>query len=83
MRFFTLTNVTVNSGGTGYTTPHILLVGGGGSGATAVARVSQGVIIGIILTNPGSGYTSAPTVVIRDPSPRAKGASATINYVSP
>ena len=81
--FFTLTNVTVNSGGSGYTTPHVLLVGGGGTGATAVARVSQGVIIGIILTNPGSGYTSAPTVVIRDPSPRAKRASATINYVSP
>ncbi len=78
-----LNSVTVISGGTGYTTPHILLVGGGGTGATAVARVSQGVIIGIVLTNPGSGYTTSPIVVIRDPSPRAKGATATVNYASP
>ena len=78
-----LTGVTLVSGGSGYTTPHILLVGGGGTGATAVARVSQGVVIGIVLTSPGSGYTSAPTVVIRDPSPRAKGASATITYANP
>ncbi len=78
-----LNSVTVISGGTGYTTPHILLVGGGGTGATAVARVSQGIIIGIVLTNPGSDYTEPPVVVLRDPSPRAKGATATVNYVSP
>jgi hypothetical protein len=73
-----LNKVTVTSGGTGYTTPHIFLEGGGGTGATAVARVSQGVIIGIVLTNPGTGYTSTPTVIIREPSPRAKGATATV-----
>jgi len=73
-----LNNVSVTSGGSGYTTPHIILEGGGGTGATAVARVSQGVIIGITLTNPGSGYTSPPTVIIREPSPRAKGATATV-----
>ena len=64
------------SGGSGYTTPAIILSGGGGTGATATARVSNGVIFGIVLTNPGTGYTSAPSVSIRDPSPRAKGASA-------
>ena len=78
-----LNGVTVISGGTGYTTPHIFLVGGGGTGATAVARVSQGVIIGIVLTNPGSGYTAPPVVVIREPIPRAKGATATVNYANP
>ena len=50
------------------------MITGVGTGATATARVSQGVIIGITLTNPGTGYTTAPTVTIRDPSPRAKGA---------
>ena len=65
------------SGGVGYTTPHVVLSGGGGTGATATARVSQGVILGLVLTNPGTGYTSAPTVTLRDPSPRAKGAVAT------
>ena len=78
-----LTGATVSSGGSGYTTPHVLLVGGGGTGAAATARVSQGVIFGIVLTNPGSGYTSPPTITFRDPSPRAKGAIATINYASP
>jgi parallel beta-helix repeat protein len=74
----TLTGITVISGGSGYTTPHIILEGGGGTGATATARVSNGVIFGIVLTNPGNGYTSVPNVVFRDPSPRAKGASATV-----
>jgi subtilase family serine protease len=64
------------SGGGGYTTPVIILSGGGGTGATATARVSNGVIFGVMLTSQGTGYTSAPSVSIRDPSPRAKGASA-------
>ncbi len=72
-----ITGFTLVSGGSGYTTPAIILSGGGGTGATATARVSNGVIIAIVLTNPGNGYTSAPTVTIRDPSPRAKGAIAT------
>ncbi len=75
---FALTGVTVISGGSGYTTPVILLLGGEGTGATATARVSNGVILFVVLTNPGDGYTSAPNVVFRDPSPRAKGAWATI-----
>ena len=54
----------------------MLLVGGGGSGASATARVSNGVIFGVVLTNPGSGYNSVPNVVFRDPSPRARGAAA-------
>ena len=72
-----LTGFTVTNGGSGYTTPTILLTGGGGTGATATARVSGGVITGLVLTNTGTGYTSAPTVSIRDPSPRARGALAT------
>jgi hypothetical protein len=71
-----LSSINLLSGGSDYTTPVVLITGGGGSGATATARVSNGVIIGIVVTNPGSGYSSAPTVIIRDPSPRAKGASA-------
>jgi parallel beta-helix repeat protein len=83
MPVISLTGFSVIKGGSGYTTPVVLLVGGGGTGATATARVSQGVIFGVVLTNPGSGYTSPPTIVFRDPSPRAKGATATINYFIP
>jgi subtilase family serine protease len=72
-----ITGFNLVNGGSGYTTPAVVLTGGGGIGATATARVSQGRVIALVLTNAGAGYTSAPTVNIRDPSPRAKGALAT------
>ena len=75
----TLASITVNSGGSHYTTPAILLIGGGGFGATANAHVSNGRIYRIDIINPGSGYMSAPTVVVVDPNPRATGAIATVN----
>jgi FtsP/CotA-like multicopper oxidase with cupredoxin domain len=78
----TLNGFSVTSGGSGYTTPTVILTGGGGTGATATARVSQGVVIALVLTNSGTGYTSAPTVTLRDPSPRAKGAVATAVFTS-
>jgi FtsP/CotA-like multicopper oxidase with cupredoxin domain len=78
----TLNGFSVTNGGSGYTTPHVVLTGGGGTGATAMARVSQGVVIALTLTNPGTGYTSAPTVALKDPSPRAKGAAATATFTS-
>lgn len=57
--------VTVVSPGTGYTSaPTVTISGGGGSGATATATVSNGKITGFNLTSPGSGYNSAPTVTI-------------------
>jgi hypothetical protein len=34
----------------------------GGSGASAVAVVANGNVTGCIITNPGSGYTAAPTI---------------------
>ena len=57
--------VNVTNGARGYTyTPTVILVDGGGSGATASAVVTNGVVTRIDVTNPGSGYTSAPTVII-------------------
>ena len=78
----TLNGFSVTSGGSGYTTPAVVLTGGGGTGATATARVSNGVVLALVLTNAGTGYTSAPTVTLRDPSPRAKGAVATATFTS-
>jgi len=42
--------------------PIVYFGGGGGSGATATATIAGGVVTGVIITNGGSGYTSAPAV---------------------
>lgn len=44
----------------------ITFAGGGGTGALGVASVSatSGKVTGVHITHPGSGYTSAPTVII-------------------
>ena len=58
----------VTDGGYGYTnTPTVKIISGGGSGAQAVAMVSNGVVVGITITDAGIGYTNAPLVVIEPP----------------
>jgi uncharacterized protein YuzE len=60
-----LDKINITNGGTGYTSaPKITITGGGGSGATATASVTNGVITAINIVNPGSGYTSDPLVTI-------------------
>jgi hypothetical protein len=69
-------SITVNAAGSGYVvnTPlvPVTLSGGGGNGATGVASIGQagstlGKVTAISVTNPGLGYTSAPTVTIGTP----------------
>ena len=63
-----VTSITVDSGGSGYTsTPAVTLNGGGGSGATATANLSGSAVASITVNNPGSGYTSTPAVAIAAP----------------
>lgn len=46
-------------------TPVVTITGGGGTGATAVANIDgSGNLTGITMTNPGIGYTSAPTFAL-------------------
>jgi autotransporter-associated beta strand protein len=72
-----ISSIAVTSGGSGYInqspssppTPgtagtFVDIVGGGGTGATAYATVSAGAVTGITISNPGSGYTSMPTIFI-------------------
>lgn len=75
--------ITVTNPGSHTTIPTITISGGGGTGATAVP-VFSGIpaagnalpLLGIAITNAGSGYTSAPTVTI---SSGGASATATIN----
>ncbi len=60
--------LNIISGGTGYIDINdiqIVIDGGGGTGATAVvSEITGSAISGVVLTNPGSGYTSEPTVTV-------------------
>jgi hypothetical protein len=73
-------HVGVTSGGSGYgSIPLVSFTGGGGSSAAATATISGGVVTGITVTNVGSSYTSAPTVVLTPRSKTGIDVSA-INY---
>ena len=64
--------ITINNGGSGYTSvPTINFYGGGsvvngGSKARATAVISNGQLTGITINNGGSGYTTAPTVTVSE-----------------
>jgi hypothetical protein len=59
---------TITDDGCGYkNTPLVLILGGGGTGATATAVVSNGVVVNIIITDAGIGYTSIPCIYIYSP----------------
>lgn len=49
--------VIITDGGSGYTSvPAITIYGGTGTGATAVATISNGSVVNVLITNPGEGY---------------------------
>ncbi len=66
-----VTGITITDPGSHTSIPTITISGGGGSGATAVP-VFNGIpsssnalpLLGIVVTNAGTGYTSVPTVTI-------------------
>jgi fibronectin-binding autotransporter adhesin len=66
------TIVPVEVGGGYISTPVVTLIGGGGTGATAIAVLGTGATVGqvvsYIITNPGSGYNTSPTVSVVPPT---------------
>jgi hypothetical protein len=58
--------------------PTVSFIGGTGSGATAIATVSGGVVTGVTITSRGS-YTVAPTGVSFTPVGGGSGAAATVS----
>ena len=62
---FTITALTlVDSGGPYLTEPVVRIISESGTGATARAFISNGKVNRIVLLKPGTGYLSAPTVII-------------------
>ena len=77
-----VTSVAVGgAGGSGYVSASTTVTFGapqvaGGVQATGTATISGGVIAGITITNPGSGYTSAPSVAIAGVGAGATGTAS-------
>ena len=75
-------DITISSGGSAYSTnanATVTITGGNGSGATAAAVVTNNVVTSVYLTNPGSGYTTSPTITLVDAN-TTPGTGATITY---
>ena len=59
----TASSFTITGGTTIYSAaPTVTISGGGGTGATANAVLTSGVVTGITITNAGTGFTTAPTI---------------------
>ncbi len=59
----TAASFTITGGTTVYSAaPTVTITGGGGTGATATAVLTSGVVSGITITNAGSGFTTAPVI---------------------
>lgn len=79
-----VTNISVENGGTGYTSaPTVTFLGGGGTGAAATATVAGGIVTGFVVTNGGNGYLSAPVVVLSGGSGSGAGGAAQVGASSP
>lgn len=75
--------VTISDGGSGYAQPVVVrFVGGGGSGATAAARITDGVVTAIDIIQLGTGYSSAPEVVLEGSSGTGFRATVSISSAS-
>ena len=80
----TLTNITVGSGGTGYTNAPTVTItdpstsGSWGVKATAVANISNGSVKSFDIVSNGRGYTSTPTITISGPESGINTATATL-----
>ena len=66
--FGQVSGAAILTGGSGYTAPSVSFSGGGGSGVAAALTQSGGAVNTITFTSFGSGYSSAPTPVISDPT---------------
>lgn len=70
--------ITVTAAGSGYTSaPAVTVTGGSGSGATFTATVAGGVVTGITVTNPGSGWLAGESLTMHISGGGGSGATAT------
>ena len=74
-------SVTINDGGTGFTTAPTISASGPGTGFAATVTVAAGVITAVNITNGGSGYTAGTTFTISGPGTGADIAPVVVSGV--
>jgi hypothetical protein len=76
-------NIVVTSGGMNYTSAPAVVItpaaGDGGTGATAVATIANGMVTGVTITNGGTGYATPPTITFMGGGGTGAMATATLN----
>jgi len=77
--------IKVVSGGSGYTRASVTIVSsdGGGRGASAIAYVRDGAVVGVAITNSGSGYSGGGASVFLSGDGQGAQAAATIGLPVP
>lgn len=74
-----ITGFTISNPGEGYSNGFLRITNGGGSGANASFTVNEdGNVVSIVINSGGSGYTSAPTVVVPGANTIAAVVTATV-----
>lgn len=72
--------ILVTNPGYGYTQPPgVRIIGGGGSGAKAVATIGDGIVGVVTITNPGSGYVSNPSIIFSGISSVSASATSVVS----
>jgi hypothetical protein len=66
----TIASIAINNGGVGYSTAPDVSIGIGSTTATATSTITNGVVTGVTIINPGAGYTQTnpPLVLIGPPA---------------
>lgn len=80
-----LSSVIIVNGGVQYTgRQEAIILGGGGSGASVSIALSGGTVTAVSVVNPGTGYTSAPSIILNDPgipgNPSIPGGGGFVGY---
>lgn len=75
-----VSNILIQTPGTGYTQIPTVTITGTGTGATANATVTNGLVTAINIVNPGTGYTQPPTVTITGNGTGATATATILNY---
>ena len=73
-------SVDIINPGSGYTVaPGVRFIGGGGSGAAALATIGDGVVGIVTITSSGSGYSTSPTITFTGISTVSASATAIVS----